>query len=63
MKQMSLADAEYTGKRKQTRREHFLIEVDQVVPWTPLLVLFEPHYPKGEGGRRAICLKPCCECT
>lgn len=25
MKQMSFADAEYAGKRKQTRRERFLI--------------------------------------
>ncbi|GAO94371.1 hypothetical protein PSA5_16660, partial [Pseudomonas syringae pv. actinidiae] len=33
MKQMSFADAEYAGKRKQTRRERFLIEMDQVVPW------------------------------
>lgn len=31
MKQMSFADAEYAGKRKQTRRERFLIEMDQVV--------------------------------
>jgi IS5 family transposase len=29
---MSFADAEYAGKRKQTRRERFLIEMDQVVP-------------------------------
>ena len=31
MKQMTFADAEYAGKRKQTRRELFLIEMDQVV--------------------------------
>jgi IS5 family transposase len=29
---MPFADAEYAGKRKQTRRERFLIEMDQVVP-------------------------------
>ncbi len=33
MKQMTFADAEYAGKRKQTRKELFLIEMDQVVPW------------------------------
>lgn len=49
MKQMSFADAEYAGKRKQTRRERFLIEMDQVVPWKGLIALIEPHYPKGEG--------------
>lgn len=57
MKQMSFADAEYAGKRKQTRRERFLIEMDQVVPWKPLLALIEPHYPKGEGGRPAYPLE------
>ncbi|MGP0175303.1 IS5 family transposase, partial [Pseudomonas sp. NCHU5208] len=53
MKQMTFADAEYAGKRKQTRRELFLIEMDQVVPWKGLVTLIEPHYPKGEGGRPA----------
>ena len=51
MKQMTFADAEYAGKRKQTRKELFLIEMDQVVPWTGLIALIEPHYSKGQGGR------------
>ncbi|MGB3002362.1 MAG: IS5 family transposase [Pseudomonas aeruginosa] len=51
MKQMTFADAEYAGKRKQTRKELFLLEMDQVVPWKGLIALIEPHYPKGEGGR------------
>ena len=51
MKQMTFADAEYAGKRKQTRKELFLIEMDQVVPWKGLVALIDPHYPKGEGGR------------
>ncbi|MGV8659146.1 IS5/IS1182 family transposase, partial [Pseudomonas aeruginosa] len=29
MKQMTFADAEYAGKRKQTRKELFLIEMEQ----------------------------------
>ncbi|QLC74621.1 IS5 family transposase [Pseudomonas sp. LPB0260] len=53
MKQMTFADAEYAGKRKQTRKELFLIEMDQVVPWKGLIALIEPRYPKGEGGRPA----------
>ncbi|MFU3096979.1 IS5 family transposase [Pseudomonas aeruginosa] len=53
MKQMTFADAEYAGKRKQTRKELFLIERDQAVPWKGLVALIEPHYPKGEGGRPA----------
>lgn len=33
MKQMAFADVEYAGKPKQARKELFLIEMDQVVPW------------------------------
>jgi len=29
---MSFADAEYAGKRRKTRREVFLEEMEQVVP-------------------------------
>nr|WVL54675.1 IS5 family transposase [Xanthomonas nasturtii] len=51
--QLSFGDAEYNGKRKQTRREVFLAEMDQVVPWKDLLALIEPHYPKsGQPGRQ-----------
>ena len=49
--QLTFGDAEYNGKRKQTRRKVFLAEMDQVVPWKGLIALIEPHYPKGEGGR------------
>ena len=47
MKQMTFADAEYAGRRKQVRRERFLIEMDQVVPWSGLIALIEPHSLKG----------------
>ena len=53
MKQMTFSDAEYAVKRKQTRKELFLIEMDEVVPWKGLIALIDPHYPKGEGGRPA----------
>ena len=39
----SLRDA---MKKRQTRRERFLSEMDAVVPWGRLLGLIEPHYPK-----------------
>ena len=40
-------------KKKVTRREQFLAEMDAVVPWTRLLALIAPHYPKvgPKGGR------------
>ena len=52
MSQLSFSDFEYAGKRKQTRRERFLGEMDQVVPWSGLLGLIEPYYPKAGGGRK-----------
>jgi IS5 family transposase len=33
MGQISFSDAEYAGKRKKTRREVFLEEMELVVPW------------------------------
>ncbi len=51
MSQMSFGDAEYAGKRKKTRRELFLEEMDQVVPWKSLLSLIEPVYPIAGRGR------------
>lgn len=51
--QLSFGDAEHTGKRKKTRREIFLAEMEQVVPWNALLKLIGPHYPKmGRPGRQ-----------
>ena len=46
-------------KKKQTRRELFLAEMDAVVPWTRLLALIEPHYPKAgrKGGRPPMLLE------
>jgi hypothetical protein len=46
-------------KKKVTRREQFLAEMHAVVPWTRLLELIEPHYPKvgGKGGRAPMPLE------
>ena len=52
MGQISFADAEYAGKRKKTRREVFLEDMELVVPWKALLNLIEPHYPTAGRGRR-----------
>ncbi|MDP9123855.1 MAG: IS5 family transposase [Pseudomonadota bacterium] len=52
MSQISFSDAEYAGKRKKTRREVFLEEMEQVVPWKSLLAVISPHYPVAGRGRR-----------
>ncbi len=56
MKQMTFANAEYAGKRKQTRKELFLIERDRMVPWKVLIALIAPCYPKGDDGRPSCSL-------
>lgn len=53
-RQMSFAQSEYAGKKKTTRREKFLSEMEVVVPWARLVALIEPHYPKGRRGRPPI---------
>ncbi|WDK33049.1 IS5 family transposase [Xanthomonas campestris] len=55
--QLTFGDAEGLGKRKQTRREIFLAEMEQVVPWQQLLRLVAPHYPvSGRPGRQPYAL-------
>ncbi len=55
--QLTFGDAEGLGKRKQTRREIFLAEMERIVPWKRLLALIEPHYPvSGRPGRQPYAL-------
>lgn len=54
MKQKSFASLAWDGKKKVTRRERFLTEMEAVIPWDRLLAVIEPEYPKGEGGRPAM---------
>jgi IS5 family transposase len=44
--QIGFASTEYEGKKKTTRREIFLGKRDEVVPWSRLMEVFEPYYPK-----------------
>lgn len=50
--QRTLADAILSNKRRTTRRETFLTEMDEVMPWATVEALVEPHYPKAGRGRR-----------
>lgn len=51
MSQPTFAALAYANKKKQTRREKFLAEMEQAVPWQKLLKIVEPHYPKAGQGR------------
>jgi IS5 family transposase len=55
--QGSFSQAEYAGKKKQTRRDRFLAEMEQVVPWARLVERLRPLYPKGERGRPPVGLE------
>jgi IS5 family transposase len=50
MKQMTLARGGFERFGKTTKRAVFLAEMDQVIPWSDLCALIEPHYPRA-GGR------------
>ncbi len=54
-RQGSFAQAEYARKKKQTRRDLFLAQMQTVVPWARLIAVIEPHYPKsGKRGRQPV---------
>ena len=36
---------------KKTRKQVFLEQMDQVVPWAALVELIAPYYPEGRTGR------------
>lgn len=53
MKQTTFASLAFDQKKKQTRREKLLAEMEQAVPWSALLAVIEPYYPKaGRRGRQ-----------
>src|SRR6202050_5730385 len=54
MKQTTFASLSWNGKGKVTRRERFLAEMDAVIPWSGLLELIEPHYPKAGHGTQPM---------
>ena len=54
MKQTTFASTAWEKKGKVTRRERFLAEMDQVIPWGQMLQLIEPHYPKAGNGTQPM---------
>jgi len=51
LKQQSFSSLEQAHKKKRTKREVFLGEMDAVVPWARLEALIAPHYTKPRKGR------------
>ena len=44
--QASFSELEYATKKKVTRRDRFLDEIDKVTPWAALVAQIEPFYPR-----------------
>lgn len=56
--QASFSEQEYAAKKKQTRRDRFLSEIEAVTPWTSLTAVIASHYPSSGGrGRPPIGLE------
>ena len=49
--QQNFTDIEYSCRKKATRREKFLHEMDKMVPWADWIAMIEPFYPSGRRGR------------
>ena len=55
MRQQSFASYDFEKYRKKTSKEHFLEEMDRIIPWKALSKVIKPYYPKPKGaGRRPI---------
>ena len=62
MKQQTLAmaadqNAQYEPYRRPTKRDAFLATMEQIVPWSGLCSVIEPHYPKPGNGRPPVGLE------
>lgn len=56
-KQQTFAGLAWKNKGKTTRREQFLSEMNQIIPWKVLMGLIEPYYPKAGRGRQPLGLE------
>lgn len=50
-KQIGFADYEYSNRKKKTRRDVFLDEMEEVIPWEAWVAEIAPYYPSGKRGR------------
>ena len=57
MMTVSFASLAYENKKKKTRREKFLEEMDKVIPWNDLLEEIKRYYPRVGNGRQPMPLK------
>ena len=54
IQQTLASQASFEKHGRKSKRELFLDQMNQVVPWSELLALVEPHYPKAGNGRQPV---------
>ena len=52
MDQLTFSEAEYNLKKRKTRREKFLEQMDTLIPWKQLENKVRRHYAKEGNGRK-----------
>ena len=50
-RQQSFVDIEYANRKRKTKRDEFLLIMEEVIPWEEWVEIVRPYYPKGERGR------------
>lgn len=50
-KQMSFTEMEYSQRQRATKRDIFLKEMDELIPWEECVAMITPYYPNGRRGR------------
>ena len=53
MGQLSFTEAEYSNRRRRTKREDFLDLMDEIIPWKEWSEIIRPYYYQNTRGRRA----------
>jgi IS5 family transposase len=54
IQQTLASQASFEKHGRKSKRELFLDQMNQVVPWSELQTLVEPHYPKAGNGRHPV---------
>jgi IS5 family transposase len=52
--QITFSDIENASRKRTTRRDTFLCEMDAAIPWDELVCLVQPYYYEGKRGRRPV---------
>ena len=54
MAQLSFGEMKYTNRRRNTKRELFLEQMDKIIPWADWVNMIAAYYPSGKRGRLPI---------